>query len=150
MEDPWLGMSDHPNGILYGENSWGGENQPHSKLNSSCGGALVFIKIDHSLKKLSAKDFGFDSIDRHFKVTNKYVWSSEQFTLPIKIEFNFILYKTNSAEVEFAPYWSQNKNEWGKDCDGLSMYMATHRQDFTFRTGLFKSFPKTIRPHAGS
>ena len=43
LEDPWIGLEDHPNGILYGENKFGGSNYPHSKLNSSCGGALVFI-----------------------------------------------------------------------------------------------------------
>ena len=23
LEDPWIGMVDHPHDILYGENSWG-------------------------------------------------------------------------------------------------------------------------------
>ena len=43
IEDPWLGMSDHPNDILYGGAAWGGPNQPHSVLNSTCGGAMVFV-----------------------------------------------------------------------------------------------------------
>lgn len=113
MEDPWIGLENHPQGILYGENNWGGPNQPHSKLNSSCGGALVFIKIDNTLNKLTAKDFGFDSLDRKFEVKDKYVWTTQEFTLPIKVELSFTFKKTSKPEAEFFTFWSQNKSEWG-------------------------------------
>jgi len=47
------------------------------------------------------------------------------------------------------PVYSQNKKPWGGGSDALSMYFATTRRDFTFRTKMFGSFPKVARPHSG-
>ena len=62
------------------------------------------------------------------------------YKLPIKINFDF---KINDKNCEMIPVFSQNKSFWGSgNEDALSFYASSHRKDFTFRTGLFASFPK--------
>jgi len=84
--------------------------------------------------------------DLQFEVTNKYIWTKKEFKLPIKVNFEFEFIKNG----EFIPVFSHNKKQWGSpNCDALSMYLSTKRADFTFRTGLFKSFPSVKRPVPG-
>lgn len=69
-----------------------------------------------------------------------YLWTTKEYQLPIQVEFNF----TFKKKGEFIPVWSKNKMQWSGSPghDALSWYLATNRHDFTFRTGLFRSFPK--------
>ena len=64
-----------------------------------------------------------------------------QFNLPIEVKFDFVLEK---PQTEFHPCWSFNKKEWGQGGDGLSWYAAAHRNDHTFRTGVFDNSPAVI------
>ena len=74
-----------------------------------------------------------------------YIWSNAQFELPIKIRHGFTFKKPG----EIHPAFSLNKKHWGHGSDALSWFMATMRQDFTFRTKLFGEFPASVREHSG-
>lgn len=78
-------------------------------------------------------------------ITNQYVWLPKLVSLPTEISYDF---KFNSVDDEFIPVYSYNKSEWGNKNippDALSWYLSPHRDDFTFRTGLFNTFPKVER-----
>jgi len=63
------------------------------------------------------------------------------------MELNF----TFKEAGEFIPVWSKNKMKWSgaEGHDALSWYLATNRHDFTYRTGLFRAFPKNVRESEG-
>jgi len=47
---------------------------------------------------------------------------------------------------EFIPCWTKTKQPWGHDdCDALSWYLATHRDDKAFRTQMFGKVPQCDR-----
>jgi|TARA_B110000259_G_scaffold135742_1_gene152871 hypothetical protein len=78
-------------------------------------------------------------------ISNRYVWLPKLVSLPAEISYDF---KFNSIDDEFIPVYSFNKSEWGNKNiapDALSWYLSPHRDDFTFRTGLFNAFPKIQR-----
>jgi len=63
--------------------------------------------------------------------------------LPFTLRYKFIIYQ----DCELIPHYSKSRSEWtgsGKD-EGLTWYHATNRHDFTFRTGIFKSFPSVLK-----
>ena len=101
---------------------------------------------------MTRAEFGLDEVEGgantnwQFEVTNKYVWTKKQYKLPIRVNFEFKFMK----DGEFIPAFSHNRRQWGQpNPDALSMYLGTKRNDFTFRTGLFKSFPSVKRPNPG-
>ena len=64
----------------------------------------------------------------------------EVYSLPIEINFDF---KINDEACEMIPVFSETMANWGSgNEDALSMYASSHRSDFTFRTELFRKFPK--------
>lgn len=78
-------------------------------------------------------------------ITNQYVWLPKLVSLPAEISYDF---KCNDVNDEFIPVYSYNKAEWGNNSiapDALSWYLSPHRDDFTFRSELFGSFPKIQR-----
>ena len=105
--------------------------------------------MEISGRQLSSSDFGFDFNSNSFQLTNKYLWSNYEVQIPAKIDFTFTF--DIEGDSEFHPCFSKDCNGWGgaNSTDALSWFMATHRQDFTFRTGMFEGFPKTKRPHNG-
>lgn len=84
-----------------------------------------------------------------FMLTNKYIFSKQEFALPVKMSYGVKFMQDTPANSEFHPCWSKNKKPWGQDSDALSWFFATHRQDFTFRTEMFGGFPNCKRPHGG-
>jgi hypothetical protein len=97
------------------------------------------MTIPLQTKFLYGQHFGLNS--KEIAITNKYLWSFREFSLPIEINFQVQL--MNKECCEFIPIFSKNKIEWnGKNTDCLSWFLATHRDDFTFRTNMFGDFPK--------
>lgn len=83
------------------------------------------------------------SIPKSFKVTNQYVWLPNLYTLPAEISYDVTCGKESD---EFLPCFSFTRAEWNSpSCDALSWYASPHRDDFTFRTNLFRDFPKVKR-----
>lgn len=87
--------------------------------------------------RLTARDFGLDNDHYSFMVSDQYMWSEKEYTLPVDISFDF----TFAKDGELIPAFSANKEEWGQSPDALSWYASTLRHDFTFRTEMFGGFP---------
>ncbi|SHI48936.1 hypothetical protein [Aquimarina spongiae] len=82
-------------------------------------------------------------IPESFKITDQYVWLPDMYTLPATISYDVIC---GSESDEFLPCFSFTRSEWDSaSCDALSWYASPHRDDFTFRTDLFRDFPKVDR-----
>jgi hypothetical protein len=82
-------------------------------------------------------------IPQSFKITDQYVWLPNMYTLPAEISYDVTC---GSETDEFLPCFSFTKAEWASEsCDALSWYASPHRDDFTFRTELFRTFPKVKR-----
>lgn len=74
-----------------------------------------------------------------FNITNQYVWLKDLYYLPIEITYDVTC---GNEEDDFLPCFSLTKAEWDSpECDALSWYASPHRDDFTFRTKLFRDFP---------
>ncbi|MEZ4776717.1 MAG: hypothetical protein R3D00_26310 [Bacteroidia bacterium] len=87
------------------------------------------------------------SIPQSFKITDQYVWLPNIYTIPAEISYDVTC---NSETDEFLPCFSFSRAEWDrKECDALSWYVSPHRDDFTFRTNLFRNFPQVNRLSAG-
>lgn len=77
-------------------------------------------------------------------ISDKYQWIQDRYALPAKISCEVIC---NDEKDEFLPCFSYTRAEWDSpDCDALSWYLSPHRDDFTFRTQLFRNFP-TVQRH---
>jgi hypothetical protein len=87
----------------------------------------------------TSKHYSIPSLD----IQAQYVWTDIQCTLPATIACNVVCHKESD---EFIPCFSLNKADWnsGKS-DALSWYASPQRDDFTFRTGMFKNFPEVQR-----
>jgi len=60
--------------------------------------------------------------------------------LPVRIEYEV---KPGAQNSECIGVFSHSQADWGDaNADGLTWYLAPHRTDFTFRTGLFAGFPE--------
>ena len=80
--------------------------------------------------------------DEPLLVGDSYLWSARSFDLPVRIRFTF----TFLTPGELLPCFSANCEQFGgANPDALSWYIATHRDDFTFRTGMFNGFPHCRR-----
>ncbi|WP_423226810.1 cadmium-containing carbonic anhydrase [Candidatus Amarolinea aalborgensis] len=78
-----------------------------------------------------------------FQITNEYVWLPDLYELPAQISFDVTCGNQND---QFLPCFSFTKAEWeSPQCDALSWYASPHRNDFTFRTKLFRDFPSVQR-----
>ncbi len=78
-----------------------------------------------------------------FNITLEYVWLNDLYSLPIQITYDVTC---GAEEDEFLPCFSLTKAEWDSpECDALSWYVSPHRDDFTFRTKLFRDFPSVKR-----
>ena len=79
------------------------------------------------------------SIDR---IKEKYLWSNVKLNLPVHIKLSF---RMEDFGTEFIPCWTYNKKRWidreYKDVDALSWYISDFKEEFAFRTKLFRSFP---------
>lgn len=58
-------------------------------------------------------------------------------TLPVTVEFDAEAYSNSEIIAGF----SSNRRRWGFGGDALTIYLAPHRKDFSFRTGVFEGFP---------
>ncbi len=82
-------------------------------------------------------------IPRSFKITNQYVWLPTIYTLPATISYDVTC---GSETDQFLPCFSFTKAQWASpECDALSWFASPNRDDFTFRTQLFRNFPATQR-----
>lgn len=82
-------------------------------------------------------------IPQSFKITDQYVWLPDIYTLPASISYDVTC---GSETDEFLPCFSFTKAEWASsECDALCWYASPHRDDFTFRTKLFRNFPSVKR-----
>lgn len=82
------------------------------------------------------------SPDAALVVADEYLWSVDDFELPVRIRFKFRFLTPG----ELLPCFSENRVPFGgQRPDALSWYCATHRDDFTFRTGMFNGFPVAVR-----
>jgi len=82
-------------------------------------------------------------IPKSFKITNQYVWLPNLYKLPAQISYDVTC---GSITDEFLPCFSLTKAEWDSElCDALSWYASPHRDDLTFRTNLFRHYPKIER-----
>jgi hypothetical protein len=80
---------------------------------------------------------------KSFNITNEYVWLNDLHTLPIQITCDVTC---RNEKDEFLPCFSLTRAEWDSpECDALSWYVSPHRDDFTFRTKLFRDFPSVQR-----
>jgi len=52
------------------------------------------------------------------------------------------------AETEVIFGFSGDRKTWGESGDALTMYAATHRADFSFRTNVFGDWPE-VTHHSG-
>ena len=78
-----------------------------------------------------------------FDLTNEYTWLPDLYTLPAQISYDVVC---NQETDEFLPCFSFTRAEWdSQECDALSWYASPHRDDFTFRTNLFRDFPPVER-----
>jgi hypothetical protein len=85
----------------------------------------------------------FDDFLKSFKITTQYVWLPDIYNLPAQISYDVTC---GSETDEFLPCFSFTKAEWGSSqCDALCWYVSPHRDDFTFRTKLFREFPVVKR-----
>ncbi|GAA4269325.1 lectin-like protein [Hyunsoonleella aestuarii] len=85
------------------------------------------------------------SIPSSLTITNKYIWLPKLVSLPAVISYDV---KFNDESGPFIPVYSYNKVKWGNNNpspDALSWFLSPQNRNFTFRTGLFKSFPNVHR-----
>jgi len=78
------------------------------------------------------------------QITTSAHWYEGAYELPATISFTVT---ANVPNTEIHPCFSASKRDWGSrgGADGLTWYLATHRHDFTFRTEVFGSFPRSRR-----
>jgi hypothetical protein len=80
-------------------------------------------------------------------ITNTNYWLPELRYLPYEISFDFICRSVND---ELIACYSKTKAPWAQpNVDALTWYMSPHRDDFTFRTQMFATFPNVVRHMAG-
>ncbi|MEM9163685.1 MAG: hypothetical protein AAGC54_11540, partial [Cyanobacteria bacterium P01_F01_bin.4] len=100
-------------------------------------------RLKINLKQESTVQILPSPIPQSFKITNEYVWLKDLHTLPVIISYDVTC---GSDKDEFLPCFSFTRAEWASpDCDALSWYLSPHRDDFTFRTKLFRSTPTVQR-----
>jgi hypothetical protein len=49
---------------------------------------LTWSKKLESLHSLGPSDFGLDQVQKSFDLTDQYLWSQEEYTLPLKAKFS--------------------------------------------------------------
>jgi len=87
--------------------------------------------------------YGVSSAQPDQTITDKYIWLPDLVSLPSEINYDVTCHNESD---EFLPCFSKNKVQWGgSNPDALSWYLSPHRDDFTFRTNLFGTFPKVTR-----
>ena len=87
------------------------------------------------------------AVPRHEQVVTSNTWLEQLIVLsetaPVVIKYQVM---ATGSDTQIIGAFSLNRQHWDQgDCDALTWFAASHRDDFTFRHGMFEGFPPAGR-----